>query len=99
MGVETEDMNMPFINAKVTVKMSEEKKKMTLEQAKERLDISVFDYAYGAIQERYKNKDTENSVQIFSQAVSGNLEMKRTRDLNQRLDKPFSFPTSFLHWL
>lgn len=38
----------------------------TLEKEKEIMDFSVFDYAYVTIQERYKNKDAENNVNIIS---------------------------------
>lgn len=37
-----------------------------LEQEKERIDFSVFDYAYTAIQERYSNHDKEPEFQVVS---------------------------------
>ena len=38
----------------------------TLKQGKEKMDSSVFDYAYATIQERYRNRGQEAEVQIVS---------------------------------
>ena len=38
----------------------------TLKQGKEKMDSSVFDYAYTTIQERYRNRGQETEVQIVS---------------------------------
>ena len=37
-----------------------------LEQGKETLDFSVFDYAHSVIQERYKDKDSEGGFKVLS---------------------------------
>ena len=37
-----------------------------LEQGKETLDFSVFDYSHSVIQERYKDKDSEGSFKVLS---------------------------------
>lgn len=38
----------------------------TLEQGKETMDFSVFDYAYTVIQERYKDKDKDSGFKVVS---------------------------------
>lgn len=49
----------------------------TLESEKDKLDLSVFDYAYKVITERYENRDRKNEFKVVSHEVISEEEYRR----------------------
>ena len=54
----------------------------TLEQEKETMDASVFDYAYGVIRERYRDRDRESGFQAVSTSTETITEEQYRREVN-----------------